>query len=180
MKVKELLGMGLFSTLVMDIGEEITKALLPIKESMEPQYLGRWVLNMFDGVFIHDNIQTANQFRFEVPAAIAFHYFTGILLVGIFLWLRENIQTFPRSTYMGLAYAWLTLFLPLLIMFPALGFGIFGLDANDDLSNMVASILAHTFYGFGMMLWLGWVSRFVMKDRNADSREGPAAQGSKA
>jgi len=180
MKIKELLGMGVFSTVVMDIGEEITRAVLPIKESMEPQYLGRWVLNMSDGVFIHDNIQTASQFRFEVPAAIAFHYFTGILLVGIFLWLRENIEAIPRSIYMGLAWAWLTLFLPLLIMFPAMGFGFFGPGANNDLNNMVASILAHTFYGCGMMLWLGWVSRFVMKDRNADRREGPAAEGSKA
>ncbi len=49
--------MGVFSTLVMDIGEETVKALFPMQESMKPQYLGRWILNMFDGVFIHDSIQ---------------------------------------------------------------------------------------------------------------------------
>jgi len=182
MKVKELLCMGVFSTVVMDIGEEITKALLPIRESMEPQYLGRWVLSMFGGVFVHDNIRTASQFRFEIPVAIAFHYFTGVLLVGIFLWLRENVETFPRSMYMGLVYGWLTLFLPCLIMFPALGFGPFGLGADNDLNNLVASVLAHSFYGLGMTLWLGWARKLVMKDKDAqaDGREGPATLGSKA
>ena len=93
----EIVLMGVFATLVMDIGEETVKALFPIKKSMEPEHLGRWILNMFNGVFIHDNIQTANHFRFEIPVAISFHYFTGIFLVGIFLWLRNNIKIFPGS-----------------------------------------------------------------------------------
>ena len=166
MMIKELLCMGVFSTIVMDIGEEIVKALFLVKESMEPQYLGRWILNMFEGVFTHDNIQTATQFNFEIPVAISFHYLTGIFLVGIFLWLRNNIKIFPSSMYMGLVHGWLTMLLPLLIMFPALGFGFFGLGAHNDTNNIIASIIAHSFYGLGMTLWLGWVRKFIMKDKD--------------
>ena len=176
MMIKELLCMGVFSTIVMDIGEETVKALFPIKESMAPQYLGRWILNMFNGVFIHDNIQTANHFIFEMPVAISFHYFTGIFLVGIFLWLRNNIKIFPSSMYMGLVYGWLTMLLPWLIMFPVLGFGFFGLGTHNDINNIIASIIAHSFYGLGMTLWLGWVRKFIMKnkDKQPDNREKPA------
>jgi hypothetical protein len=163
-RIKEIIFMGIFSTLVMDLGEETIKALFPIKESMAPQYLGRWILNMFNGVFIHDNIQTANHFRFEIPVAISFHYFTGFFLVGIFLWLRSNIKIFPSSMVMGLVYGWITIFLPWLIMFPVLGFGFFGLGAQNGINNIIASIIAHSFYGLGITLWLGWVRKFIIKD----------------
>ena len=164
-KIKEIVFMGIFSTMVMDIGEETAKALYPIKESMKPQYLGRWILNMSDGVFIHDNIQTATQFRFEIPVAISCHYFMGIFLVGMFLWLRNNIKNFPSSMVMGLVYGWLTILVPWLIMFPALGFGFFGLGTDNGINNVISSIIAHSFYGLGMTLWLGWVRKFIMKDK---------------
>ncbi len=77
---------------------------------------------------------------------------------------------------MGLVYGWLTMLLPLLIMFPALGFGFFGLGAHNDINNIIASIIAHSFYGLGMTLWLGWVRKFIMKDKDTqpDNREKPA------
>jgi Protein of unknown function (DUF2938) len=167
-RFKEIVLMGIFSTIVMDIGEETVKALHPIKESMAPQYLGRWILNMFSGVFTHDNIQTANHFQFEIPVALSFHYFTGIFLVGIFLWLRNSIKIFPSSMYMGLVYGWVTILLPWLIMFPVLGFGFFGLGAHNGINNMIASILAHSLFGLGMTLWLGWIRKFIMTDRQAN------------
>ena len=114
-------------------------------------------------VFVHDDIQIANQFGFEIPVAILFHYLTGIVLVGIFLWLRNNIKNFPDSIFMGLVYGWVTLLLPWLIMFPALGFGFFGLGADNDMSNVAASFLAHSFYGLGMTLWLGWAGKFITR-----------------
>jgi hypothetical protein len=169
MIIKELLCMGVFSTLVMDIGEETVKALFPVQESMKPQYLGRWILNMFDGVFIHDSIQTATQFSFEIPVAISVHYFTGIFLVGIFLWLRNKIKNFPSSMYTGLVYGWLTILVPGLIMFPVLGFGFFGLGAGVGINNIIASVIAHSFYGLGMTLWLGRVRKFIIKDKLVDA-----------
>jgi len=175
MRITEMLSMGAFSTVVMDIGEHVVKALSPLSESLEPQYLGRWILNMFNGVFLHEDIQIANQFRFEIPVAILFHYVTGVVLVGIFLWLRSNIKNFPDSIYMGLAYGWVTLLLPWLIMFPALGFGFFGLGVNNDMNNIAASIMAHSFYGLGMTLWLGWGGKFIMKTSEAKPGHGRGA-----
>jgi hypothetical protein len=61
-------------------------------------------------------------------------------------------------------------------MFPALGFGFFGLGINNDMNNIAASIMAHSFYGLGMTLWLGWASKFIMKHSEAKPghRKGPA------
>lgn len=169
MMIIEIVLMGVFATLVMDIGEETVKTLFNITKSMEPQHFGRWILNMFNGVFIHGNIETATHFRFEIPAAILFHYFTGIFLGGIFLWLRNNIKIFPSSKYMGFVYAWSTIFLPGLIMFPALGFGIFGLGADNGMNNVISIVIAHSFYGLGITLWLGFVRKFVIKDKDTQA-----------
>ena len=163
MMIKEIVFMGIFSTLVMDIGEETIKAIFPLKESMKPQYLGRWILNMFEGVFTHDNIQTANQFYIEIPVSISFHYFIGIFLAGVFLWLRNSKKIIPNSKYMGLVYGWVTIFLPWFIMFPAFGFGILGLSAG--LNNLVASVIAHSFFGLGITLWLGFAQKIVLKNK---------------
>jgi hypothetical protein len=168
MMIIEIVLMGVFATLLMDIGEEIIRALFPITKSMEPQHLGRWILNIFSGVFIHDNISTAKHFSFEIPVAISFHYFTGIFLGGIFLWLRNNIKILPSSMYMGFVYGWATIFLPGLIMFPALGFGFFGLGIHNGINNLISIVIAHSFYGFGITLWLGSVRKFVIK--NNDTR----------
>ena len=162
----EIVLMGVFATLVMDIGEETVKALFPIKKSMEPEHLGRWILNMFNGVFIHDKIQTAKHFSSEIPVAISFHYFTGIFLAGIFIWIRNNFKVLPSSMYMGFVYGWSTIFLPGLIMFPALGFGYFGLDTHIGINNLISIVIAHSFYGLGITLWLGFVRKFVIKDKD--------------
>jgi hypothetical protein len=70
---------------------------------MEPQFLGRWILNMFNGEFIQENIRIATQMKLEKPVSIIIHYLTGIFLVGIFLLLRKKIKIFPGSIHMRLA-----------------------------------------------------------------------------
>jgi hypothetical protein len=47
--VKEFLLVGVFSTIIMDIGFVFLKVTQIVKGSMDPQFLGRWILGMFNG-----------------------------------------------------------------------------------------------------------------------------------
>ena len=99
--IKEIVFMGIFSTIIMDIGFVFLKVTKIVKGSMEPQFLGRWILNMFNGEFIQENIRIATQMNLEKPVSLITHYLTGIFLVGLFLLLTKKIKIFPRSIYMG-------------------------------------------------------------------------------
>lgn len=154
--IKEILLAGVFSTIIMDIGFVFLKVSKIVQGSMEPQFLGRWILNMFNGEFFQENIHTAAQTNLEIPVSILVHYLTGIILVGIFLLLRRNYKMFPSSISMGLVYGWITVFLPWLILYPCIGFGFFGLDTPEGSSNIAYSIIYHSFFGLGITLWLGF------------------------
>ncbi len=152
---KEIVLMGLFSTVIMDIGFVFLKATSIVKGSMEPQFLGRWILNIFNGHFIQENIGMVTPMGLEKPVSLITHYVTGIALVGIFLLFRKKIKTFPGSIYMGFVFSWISLVLPWCILYPSLGFGFMGLNTPEGSSNIVYSIIYHSFFGLGITLWLG-------------------------
>ena len=169
MKIKEIVFMGIFSTIIMDIGFVFLKVTKIVKGSMEPQFLGRWILNMFNGEFIQENIRIATQMNLEKPVSIITHYLTGIFLVGIFLLLRIKTKIFPGSIHMGLVFGWVTLLLPWFFFYPCIGFGFLGLDTPEGSNNIVYSIIYHSFFGLGITLWLGFVRKFVIKDKDIQS-----------
>jgi len=164
--IKEIVFMGIFSTIIMDIGYVFLKVTKIAKGSMEPQFLGRWILNMFNGEFLQENIQMATQMNLEKPVSIIIHYLTGIFLVGIFLLLRNKIKIFPGSIHMGLVFGWITILLPWFFFYPCIGFGFMGLDTLEGSNNIVYSIIYHSFFGLGITLWLGFVRTFVIKDKD--------------
>ena len=162
---KEIVISGIFSTLIMDIGFVFLKVTKIVKGSMEPQYLGRWILNMFNGEFSQENIRIATQMNLEIPVSLVAHYLIGIFLVGIFLLLINKIKIFPGSIYMGLVFGWITILLPWFFFYPCIGFGFMGLDTPEGSNNIVYSIIYHSFFGLGITLWLGFVRKFVIKDK---------------
>ncbi len=167
--IKEIVFMGIFSTIIMDIGFVFLKVTQIVEGSMEPQFLGRWILNMFNGEFIQENIRIATQMGLEKPVSLITHYLTGIILVGIFLWLRKKIKVFPDSIHMGVVFGWITLLLPWFFFYPCIGFGFMGLDTPEGSNNIVYSIIYHSFFGLGITLWLGFVRKFVIKDEDTQT-----------
>jgi hypothetical protein len=166
MNKKEVVLMGIFSTIIMDLGFVFLKVTQIVKGSMEPQFLGRWILNMFNGQFVQENIQMATQMSIEKPVSILTHYLTGTVLVAVFLLMKEKIKAFPGSIYMGIVFGWITLILPWFFFYPCIGFGFMGLDTPEGSNNIVYSIIYHSFFGLGVTLWLGFIRKFVIKDKD--------------
>lgn len=161
--VKEVVLAGIFSTIIMDIGYVFIKVTGIVKGSMEPQFLGRWILNMFKGELIQENIRTATEMSLEKPVSLIVHYLTGVVLLGVFFWLRKSIKMFPASKAMGLVFGWVTVVLPWFFFYPCIGFGFMGLDTPEGSNNIVYSLIYHSFFGLGITLWLGFVRKFVIK-----------------
>ncbi len=169
--VKEIILMGIFATIIMDIGYVFLVVTNIVQGSNEPQFLGRWILHMFDGEFIQENIRAAQEMKFEKPVSLLVHYLTGIFLSGVFLKL-SRIRNFPRSIYMGLIFGWITLLFPWFLFYPFIGFGIMGLDTPEGINNIFYSIIYHSFFGLGITFWLGFVGKFFIKDKDIKSVNG--------
>ena len=161
--MKEIVLMGIFSTIIMELGYVFIKLTKIVEPSMQPYHIGRWLLNMMQGTFVHADIRAVEAIAIEKPVALIAHYMAGIILVGVFLWLRENYKVFSSSIFMGLIFSWITLVLPWFIMYPSLGFGFLGLDCPENTNYILFSFLNHSFYGLGITLWLAWARKFIFK-----------------
>jgi len=161
-RIKEIVFMGIFSTVVMDFGYLFTTLTKIVEPSMQSYHIGRWLLNMLQGTFIHNDIRAIEAIVIEKPVSLIAHYLTGIILAGVFLMLRKKYKIFSSSILMGMVFGWITLVIPWFIMYPALGFGFLGLDCPENTNYILFSVLNHSFYGLGITLWLGWVGKNKM------------------
>lgn len=161
-RFKEIILMGIFSTIIMDIGYVLIKVTGIVDPSMETFHLGRWLLHMLQGTFVHTDIRAAEALMLEKPVSLMSHYQAGIILGAVFLKLRKRFSLFSSSKLMGLVFGWITIVLPWLVMYPAMGFGILGLDCPENTNYVLFSILNHSAYGLGITLWLVWLrDRFI-------------------
>lgn len=115
-------------------------------------YIGRWVAYVFKGTFFYNNIIDTPSVANELFIGWVTHYTIGILfaftLIAVFgkKWLAN--PNFLAPMVIGSV----TLFLPICILQPAMGFGI----AFSKLPNMwfllFKIILIHIVYGSGLYL----------------------------
>ena len=80
------------------------------------------------------------------------HYLTGIVLTQAFLLLPRPAGGRPGFAA-GAAYGIATAVLPLLVLFPSLGYGWFGLRSGDAVRVDRIMLLGHAAFGVGIGLW---------------------------
>jgi hypothetical protein len=86
---------------------------------------------------------------FELPRAIAGHYAIGMTLACGCLWANARLDLPARLIGPALGYAACTNLLPWLVMFPALGYGLFGSHGPAGTRLFTGSRLGHGFFGLG-------------------------------
>lgn len=112
---------------------------------------GRWAADLLRGRWRHGDIRSEPPRRGELALRLLTHYVTGIILTQAFLLLprRGNGRpSVPAATAFGIA----TAALPLLVMFPSLGYGWFGLRSGDAARLGRIMLLGHTAFGVGIGL----------------------------
>ena len=120
-------------------------------ERVSPNVIGRWAAGLLRGRLRHRDILTEPAAPGELALGIATHYATGIVLTQAFLMMprRGNAPSFLGATGYGVA----TAVLPLLILYPSLGYGWFGLRSGEAARLSRTMLLGHVAFGLGIGLW---------------------------
>jgi len=116
-------------------------------------YVGRWLVNLLNGKWLHKDIEKTPAVRHEVQLGMLFHFIVGggvvALLYPAFIQL-VGLQTLSTHLIAGISYGLLTSVLPWLILLPSFGWGWFGMKTPFESEPVIAPLLSHTAYGLGI------------------------------
>ena len=146
---------GVLATITMD-GAMVTASLLGgsafNSDRLGPDMIGRWAAGLLRGRWRGGDIRGDLARRGELALGILTHYVTGISLTQAFLQLPRRGSgrpSFLGGTVFGIA----TAVLPLLIMFPSMGYGWFGLRSGEAARLNRIMLVGHIAFGVGIGLW---------------------------
>ena len=145
---------GFVGSVFMDITESIM-ARYGIRSGVTGEYIGRWVVGLINGTFMHQNIANTAPAENELRIAKIFHYVVGGGVVALFYpFFLMSIGNDGSSSHLilGTVFGLFTSVLPWFILMPSFGWGIFGVNAPGGSRTVISPILSHLPYGFGIGL----------------------------
>jgi hypothetical protein len=146
---------GVLATITMDMAMEAASRLDQsafTSDRLSLDMIGRWASDLLRGRWRHADIRAEPVRRGGLALGLATHYATGITLTEAFLLLPRG-EARPPTFAAGLAFGIATAALPLLVMFPSMGYGPFGLRSGDATRLGRIMLLGHTAFGVGIGLW---------------------------
>ena len=147
---------GVAGTVTMDVLASVSRKL-GLAMGAKGQWVGRWYLGIAQGRFVHADIATVPEQPGETRAALVGHYIIGITLAVLYVFGAEWVGVSPASFVVAVGYGLGTCVFPWFLVFPALGFGVFGRRGPRELKVFSASVLNHLGYGLG--LW--WIANVL-------------------
>lgn len=131
-------------------------------DRLGPKLVGRWVASCHRGAWRSDDITQEPAKKGEAAIGMVTHYATGLALTWtyfLFLHLCSRRSSLSKATAYGAA----TALLPLLVMYPAWGYGAFGRRDPNAARLARAMLLGHTAFGAAIGLWTALLSheRFI-------------------
>lgn len=152
--IVEMVLMGVVATLFMDLLAGRMAKMRIIRPPIGPESVGRWILYMLRGKFIHRNIVETPALNDERLAALLAHYLIGVALAGLYLMLEEIEPTFRQHLWMPLAFGLATVLLPWFWLYPSMGFGCLASKSPKRSPYIITSLVNHTNFGLGLTLWV--------------------------
>jgi hypothetical protein len=146
---------GVAATVTMDAAMVLAARIAPgafASDKTSPEVIGRWAAGLCRGHWRHDDISAETPVRGELWIGLAVHYVTGITLTMVFVEAARRSGRRPGLVD-GTAYGLATAVLPLLLMFPSMGYGCCGLRSGDARRVVGSMLLGHAAFGVGMGLW---------------------------
>ena len=145
---------GVLATITMDAAMAFAVLLAPdtfASDKIDLAMIGRWAGGLARGRWRHDDITTDPQLRGELCMGLATHYLTGVVLTEVYVAALRRGGLKPdllKATAFGLA----TSVLPLLILYPSMGYGCCGRRADDARRLLRVMLLGHVAFGVGIGL----------------------------
>jgi hypothetical protein len=142
---------GIGATLVMDLWGVLQRRLLGVA-TLDYALVGRWLGQMRHGRIRHDSILKAPPVCGEAAFGWAAHYAIGIAFAGLLLAAGGSGWARDPSPGLALAVGLLTVAAPLLVMQPAMGFGVAASRLPKPWTARGRSMLNHLVFGAGLYL----------------------------
>jgi hypothetical protein len=158
----EMILMGVLATFFMDLLSILLGKSKIIHQLIEPQVVGRWTLYMFRGKFIHKDIHKTPILKYEKSVALLSHYLIGIVLAGFYLLLELKEPAIRHQLWMPLIFGIATVLLPWLWLYPSIGLGFLASKSPKKSPYIVASLVNHTNFGLGLMMWIVFFRSFLI------------------
>jgi hypothetical protein len=159
---------GVLATISMDVAMVAAGSLggrAFASDRLGPDMIGRWAAGLLRGRWRGGDISREPAQRGELALGLATHYVTGIVLTQAFLLVPRRWR--GRRTFLaGTAYGISTAALPLLVMFPSMGYGWSGLGSGEAGRLLRIMLVGHVAFGIGIGLW---APRFAERRRRSGS-----------
>ena len=155
MRVPAGVPAGVLATITMDVAMVAAGRIggrAFTSDRLEVDVVGRWAADLMRGRWRHGDITREPARRGELALGLLTHYTTGIVLTQAFVLLPRRGKGRP-SFRGGTAFGIATAALPLLVLFPSLGYGWFGLRSGDAARIDRIMLLGHTAFGVGIGMW---------------------------
>jgi hypothetical protein len=153
--------LGVAATVFLDLWNLTRAAVFDIALTRY-EFIGRWLMYMLDGRFVHESIRAAEPRAGELIAGWTGHYAIGVLFAMMLLagwghkWLRQP-RLFPV-----MLVAMVTCAIPFFIMQPAMGSGVLASLTPDPAAARMKVIVSHLVFGVGLY-FAGWLWRLLAR-----------------
>jgi hypothetical protein len=145
------IAIGLGASVLMDAWNLFLKRAFGVP-SLNYCLLGRWLLHMPKGTFVHSSIASATPGRHECAAGWVAPYTIGVVLAAVFLALAPADWLERPTILPALLYGIGTVVFPLFILQPSLGLGIASSRAPRPAQARLKSFVTHAVFGVGLYL----------------------------
>lgn len=144
---------GLVGTVLMDITDWIAgKLKIPWGGCGGNAAIGRWLLGLLRGRYVHANINESKSLKNETAVGWVFHYFTGATVAltypAVFLGFTGAVPS--NNLIPGLIWGLVTAILPWFVLFPGFGWGFFGIRSPRNVRPVLSPSIEHSIYGLGV------------------------------
>ena len=150
----EMILMGIWSTLVMDILAIIFSKLKVIRPKIGPEIIGRWSLYMLKGKFVHRDINKTPPMPNEILTSWISHYLIGIVLAGVYLLIEKVYPIIADQFWIAIIFGILTIVRPWLWLFQSIGIGFMASKIPKKSPYIIPSLVNHTDFGLGLATWI--------------------------
>ena len=144
-----VLFIGMSATIFIDFYAFILQRYFNIP-SLNYQFIGRWLVGISHGQFVHHKIMQSPNVRFEKYIGWFSHYVIGIMFSALFIMIVSTNWLISPELFPALFFGTSTVIFPFFLMQPCLGFGIAASQTPFPRSARLKSISTHFMFGLGL------------------------------
>ena len=143
-----VLFIGIGATIFIDLYAFILQRYFNIP-SLNYQFVGRWLVGISKGQFVHHKIMQSPSVRFEKYIGWFSHYVIGIIFSTLFIKIVGTHWFISPKLFSALLFGVSTVIFPFFLMQPCLGFGIAASQTPSPSSARLKSLSTHFMFGVG-------------------------------